>query len=235
VTSSPLQQVSDGGGTLKPLTHFEKNETSHLWPEVLPGGKAVLFVAGAAGTADWNKATIAVQSLETGERRNLIEGGTQPHYAPSGHSVFAREGTLMAVPFDLQRLVVTGAAVPVLEGVRQATSTGAAQYSISATGSLIYMGGGPQGAPNKLVWVSRDGAELSLNMPVRQYGYPMLSPDGRQVALDIVESDDHVWLYDLGREMLTPRFAGRQDYFGVWTPDGKRITFMSNFRKLAGC
>src|SRR6202158_4015010 len=104
-----LQQVSDSGGSPQKLTRLEKGEISQRWPEFLPGGKAVLF--SASGTSgNWTAAHVAVQSFETGERRNLVQGGgTLPRYAPSGHLVYAQGGNLMAVPFDLQRVTATGA------------------------------------------------------------------------------------------------------------------------------
>src|SRR6202043_4122011 len=106
------------------LTHLEKGAVSERWPEFLPGGKAVLF-AVAPNAITFAKAQVAVQLVGTGERRNLIQGGTNPRYAPSGHLVYAQGGSLMAVPFDPQRLAVTGAAVPVVEGVLQSTFSGA--------------------------------------------------------------------------------------------------------------
>jgi hypothetical protein len=133
--TEPLKQVSDSGGAPQSLTRFEKGETSHRWPEFLPGGKAVLFAAGNG--ANWSRASIAVQSVLTGERRNLVQGAMYPYYAPSGHLVYVQGGTLMAVPFDPQRLRTTGAAVPMVEGVLQSATSGAARYSISATGSLV--------------------------------------------------------------------------------------------------
>src|SRR6202142_492400 len=100
--------------------------------------------------------------IATGERRNLIQGGTQPRYALSGHLVYAQGGNLMAVPFDPQRLAVTGAAIRVVEGVMQA-AYGATQYSLSATGSLVYVPGHfPTMPQSGLVWVSRNGAEQPL-------------------------------------------------------------------------
>ena len=110
----------------------------------------------------------------------------------------------MAVPFDPQRLAVTGAAVPVVEGVLQSTSTGAAQYSFSATGSLVYVPGGVQATQRRLVWVSRNGAEQPLAAPAHAYQFPRLSPDGRRVAVGIAEQQEtQIWLYDLSRETLT--------------------------------
>jgi hypothetical protein len=138
-TLGVLQQVSDAGGTPQPLTRLEKGDTGHRWPEFLPGEKAVLFAGGA-----FTDPRIAVFSIGTGERQNLAQGHGEsyPRYAPSGHLVYAQGGSLMAVPFDPRRLTVTGAAVPVLQGVAQSTINGSAQYSISATGSLAYVSGG---------------------------------------------------------------------------------------------
>jgi serine/threonine protein kinase len=109
-----LMQVSDAGGSPQVLTRLEKGETGHRLPEFLPGGKAVLFFGGAGGGGH-----VAVQSVGTGERKNLTETGpvAQTRYAPSGHLVYAQEGILMAAPFDPQRLTATGATVPVVEGV----------------------------------------------------------------------------------------------------------------------
>jgi eukaryotic-like serine/threonine-protein kinase len=223
-----VQQVPDAGGAPQPLTRFEKGEASHRWPEFLPGGNAVLFAA-APNAVSWTNAQVAVQSVGTDERRNLIQGGTHPRYAPSGHLIYAQAGTLMAVPFDPQRLTVTGAVIPAVEGVLQSPVSGAAQYSFSATGSLVYILGGVQSARSKLVWVSRNGAEQPLAAPAHAYLGPRLSPDGRRVAVAIAEQESQVWLYDLPRETLTRfTFEGHANINPVWTPDGKRIAFNSN-------
>jgi eukaryotic-like serine/threonine-protein kinase len=149
-----------------------------------------------------------------------------PYYAPTGHLLYAQGGTLMAVPFDLGRLEVAGAAVPVVEGVMQSGPSGA-QYSISDNGSLAYVPGALQGgAQTTMVWVDRKGVEQPVGAPASPaYGNVEISPDGRAVA---VSNQGQVWIYDLARGTLTLlTSAGAQASNAAWTPDGKRVVFQS--------
>ena len=223
---SPIQQIPDTGGNLLPLTRLEKGEASHRWPEFLPDGKSVLFTV-AAGTAT----KIAVQSLGSGEHRDLISAGDFPRYAFSGHLVYLQGANLMAVPFDRQRLAITGAAVPVIEGVQAAG--GGAAYSFSSTGTLIYIPDPAQAAGLKLVWVDRKGIEQPVNAPPHNYVLPKVSPDGKHVAAWIEEADNQIWVYDLGRDTLTRlTFEGSSNIDPIWTPDGKQIVFKGTGNRL---
>jgi hypothetical protein len=226
-TNSGLFRVPAAGGMPKPLTvpDHKAGEYGHLWPQILPGGKAVLFTIWA-GVGGINRARIAVLSLKTGERRVLIEGASYARYVPSGQILYARAGGLLAVPFDLQRLEVTGAPVSILEGVEMDTNLGAAYFSTSEDGSLAYVPGGLRGINAALVWVDRKGTVQPLPTPSRGYDTPRISPDGLRLAVGINDTNPGLWIYDLSRGSLTRLIeAGVISPYPSWTPDGKRLTF----------
>jgi Tol biopolymer transport system component/predicted Ser/Thr protein kinase len=224
--TSGLFEVSAAGGTPKPLTvpDRKKGELAHRWPEILPGGKALLFTLWSGGSFD--DARIVLLLRDTGERRVLVEGGAHARYVPSGHLVYARAGGLVAVPFDLKRLEVTGSPVSILEGVSMNPAFGWAQFSASADGSLAYVPGGSSVSERTLHWVDRKGTARPLPAPPRAYLSSRLSPDGQRLAVGSEVTG--VWLYDLARGTLT-RLT---ETFGalslpIWTPDGKHVTFRS--------
>jgi serine/threonine-protein kinase len=223
-----LLQVSQEGGTPQPLTSAGKPDLYLRWPEFLPRGTGILFVGSPTNVA-WNNTRIAIQRVGRSERTNLVQGGTQPKYAASGHLLYAQGGTLMAAPFDVRRLAVTGAAVRTLDGVMQSTATGSAQYSVSTTGTLVYCEGGLVGAEARLAWVGRDGQEQLLLAPPRNYQFPRVSPDGRRAAVVIADEESHIWVYDLLRDTLTRlTLEGSENNTFAWSPDGGSIALRSN-------
>ena len=224
LSNVPLLRVAASGGTPEALTTLdtEKGEISHRWPHLLPGGEAVLF--NAASGPNWDQWPIVAQSLETGERRVVVEAGTHARYSPTGHLLYLRAGTLMAVPFDPEGLEVTGDAVPVLEGVRM-TAEGAAWFALSNLGNLIYVPGPVGEAQRSLVFVDREGAEEPLATPPRHYITTRLSPEGERIAVTIVGDEWDVWVYDMPAQRLTRLTFEGNNQFPIWTPDGSRITF----------
>ena len=151
-----------------------------------------------------------------------------PVNVPTGHLVYVQEGTLWSVPFDLERLEVTGAPVLLVEGVMQSSQTGTAQFSFSSNGSLVYVPGGVGGYERTLVWVDRQGTVEPLAAPPHAYDDPRLSPDGEQVTAQIEGVNADIWIYDVHRGTLTRLTFEGYDNMPLWTPDGERVTFSSS-------
>jgi len=230
----PLQQTPDGAAAPQPLTQLEKGEVSHRSPQFLPDGKSLLYVTGTSSFNWGSEAQLVAQQGIRG-RHNLMSGIVSPRYASSGHLLFAQDGNILAAPFDVRSLAIAGPAAPVVEGVSQSRITGATQYAVSKTGSLVFVSGGMQTDHRKLVWVERNGKEQAIPAPVRAYLFPRLSPDGKHVAMGITEEGTHLWSYDLARETLTRlTFRGDQNLNAVWSPDGEKIAFRSHLDAADG-
>jgi Tol biopolymer transport system component len=229
---SGLMRVSAAGGSPEVLTtpDFSKGEISHRWPEILPGGRAVVFViAGAKDIGFFSESKIAVERLDTHERKILPIQGSFPRYSPTGHLLFVSEGRVFAVGFDLNRLEVTGKPTPVLDGVKTSPNSGAADYVVSKTGSLAYLSENASASGGNLVWEDRKGQVKELPAPARIYVSPQISPDGQRVAVSIFSGGSlfraDIWLYEISHGTLTRLTFDEQSAEPVWSPDGKQIAF----------
>jgi len=225
--TSGLDRVSAEGGTPEALTTLDarRHESSHRFPEVLPGGQAVVFTVRTDETQPWDDARIEAVSLKTRERSLLITGGTNARYA-GGQLIYARAGALWAAPFDPVQLKVAGPSVLVLEGVAS-SGYGSADFSVSRDGSLVYVPGKLRGTDRKLVQVNRAGKTRPLTDSRRAFSTLSLSPDGRRLALTIEAANDQIWVYDLERSTLLPQTLRWNNGGAIWTPDGSRLTFSS--------
>lgn len=227
-TGAGLYRMSaGGGGTPELLTPDpEGNQgATYIAPSFLPGERAVLMSINN-GTDE----RVAALDLDTGEIKTLVEGGVQnPRYAATGHVVYARGTTLMAVPFDPDELAVTGEPVTVQQGIRQPGAGTAADFAISASGTLAYVPGTDEVAKSEVVWVDRDGriSENALSEPIAQPFDPRLSPDGGRLVIR-AGAPGTLWVYDLSGRPPIPLSNVGDNRLPVWSPDGTEIAFVSN-------
>ena len=220
-----LKRVSAGAGPTQPLTTLAAGELSHRFPQVLPGGRAVLYTA----STDVNigaGATVVVQPLPAGERI-VVQRGFFGRYVASGHIVYMQNDTLFAIPFDAERLEVTGTPARVSDAVRSDGTIGSAQLAVSRTGTLAYLPGTNLFAPGPVAWMDRKGTLAVLRAVPADWSNPEFSPDGNRLAMDI-RGDGHsdIWVYEWSRGPMTHVTSETtNEERPVWTRDGGRIVY----------
>ena len=225
-----LMRVAAGGGEAEVLTkpNTAAKEQDHILPTHLPGGRAVVFALTAPGQPD--NAQVAVLDLTTREYRSLIRGGTHPQYVETGHLLYAVAGTLRAARFNLETLSVTSDAVPVAEHIGM-TNTGATQYAVSPTGTLIYVPGSADGsgAARSLVWVDLKGQATPVaGAPLRSYTYPRLSRDNSRLAVSADDLESDIFIFDFALRTTTrATFGPALDSMAAWFPGDDRFIFVS--------
>jgi Tol biopolymer transport system component len=223
-------RMSAAGGASKAITTLLDTENSHRWPQLLPGGKTLLFTSVSSGDSQ-----IYAQTLQTGERQ-AVGKGVAGRYLPTGHLAYVQGGTLMAAPFDPAQSKMTGPAVAVLPGVMQVlrlrsgqTTNLVPQVSFSNAGTMAYVPASPRPHQNALVWVSRDGVEHPTGASGGAYYQPRLAPDGTRVAVTVGGEDhDDVWLYELARQTWSRVTSEANAGFPLWTSDGRRLVYVSD-------
>ena len=222
-----LMRVPSGGGDPVAVTtpNVSKGEGDHWFPSVLPAGRGVLFTVAVPGQVD--RSEVAVYDAQTGQSRKLLRG-SQAQYVQSGHLLYVAGGSIWGVRFDLATLQVSGDPVPLIERVRVAVQTGAADYEVSRSGVLTYVTAGPP-PKRSLAWVDRQGREERIAAPPRAYALPRLSPDGTRVALDIRDQDNDIWILNLaGAGPLRQLTYGPSSETNPLWIDNNRLAFTSN-------
>jgi serine/threonine-protein kinase len=227
---SGLFKVSADGGQPEQLTTLNQaaGQITHRLPQVLPGGKVVLFTAHT-NSVSYDDASIMAQPLAGGPSKLILRGGFAPRYVSSGHLLYLHNNTLFAVPFDLNRLEVMGTAVPAIERVANTVGSAGAQFSVSSNGTLAYLPDRGFSNAVPIEWIDAQGKFTSIHAP-GPYLAPRLSPDGRRLALEVFEnSQSHIWVYDLEREVMSRLTADAADEERpLWSPDGRDVVFSSD-------
>jgi serine/threonine-protein kinase len=231
-------RISSSGGKPVSITKADPAKGEwHLLPQILPGGKAVIFTNVTAGQGE--RAQVVLQLLQTGKRRVLIEQGADARYDDTGHLLYIKSGTLMAVPFNVKKLEISGEPVALVDNVMQsvntlnsADETTAGQFAISKSGTLVYATGGVHPNPEySLYWVDRTGTEQPLlSHPKTSYGWARLSPAGSALALHSrspMQTTD-VWVCDVSRPIPVRLTFDGKNMSPIWSPDGKRLVYASN-------
>ena len=217
-----LWRVTPSGGPPEQLTTPDgaQGEWDHAWPQILPGGRAVLFTVIADSIEDSH---MAMYSLDTGEQTVVARGVFRARYVPTGHLVYGVGNTLWAVRFDLERQETMEAPVAVVDGVTT-------NYSLSENGSLVYVPEVIASQARTLVWVDRDGREEELPASPAPYEAPSISPDGRYIAVGVEDPENwDVMVYDLQRDTPTQlTFDPGRDRHPLWSPNGQRLVFSSD-------
>lgn len=207
----------------KKLTAPSGDEQSHRWPSWLPDGRHALFTVWSGESSD-----VEVVDVDTGERKLLVRNATSPRYSPTGHLVFVRDSSLMAAPFDLDRLE-PGQETPVVEGIHVDRLTRAGVYDLAEDGTLVYA---PKvdllenEAAGQVLSIDRHGKGRVVSPELRGYQVPRLSANDQELLLTVTESDEtDVWVMNLYKGALHRVTFDGSAGAGVWNPDGQRITY----------
>nr|MCU0624662.1 hypothetical protein [Gemmatimonadaceae bacterium] len=222
-TQVGLVLLDAAGRSVRRLTTLDtaRGEFGHWYPQVLPGGTAILFNSYTTPLA---RSRIEVVDMKSGARTVLVEGAIFARYTPTGHLLYARDNAVFAAPFDVDARRVTGPEVAVLEDVATNVTNGTAGYAVSQTGTLAFVRASEWRVESRVLWADRTGRTEPAIDEVGGWAEPRLSPDGRWLAITRLEPQRQVWLHDNARRVLTQLTRAEGVSFSpVWLADSRSL------------
>ncbi len=242
-TNGLYRVAADGSSPPVELTKLAHGESTHRWPQVLPGGRVAVFTV-SDNLSDYENASVEAVDLKSGERKLLRSGAYYGRITPNGQLLYVHGGALFAEAIsgatgdvrDLKSLAPQGNPVAVLDDVASLSSSGTGQFDFSNNGVFLYASGkaapdmwsmiGWDGPTGKLAFgagSSKTQSQIFKNQP---YFTPRFSPDGKRLALGIESRGLDVYVYDFATDVLTRlTFGGQLAYNPVWAPDGKHLVY----------
>jgi len=234
-----LMRVSVSGGAVEEVTKLDEasEESTHRYPYFLPDGRHFLYLSRRAGAGRGVEPAIMLASLDSAEKKTIIKTASSVAYA-SGHILFSRQRTLMAVKFDVEQLAIAGDAFPIADHLLVDERYSLAVFSASQNGIVAYQTG-EASAFAQLTWFDRSGKQIGIVGKPENYqdtSGPELSPDSAKVLFSVQDLEtglEDVWIRDLARDMQVRFTFGhlnekRAGSFGaIWSPDGSHVVYGS--------
>ena len=227
--TSPLVSMPAVGGPMRPVTTLAAGERTHRWPQVLPGGRSVLFTVGTVVSPDsYDGGNIDAVLVGTGERRVVIRGAAMARYCGDGRLLYSKKAGLFSVAFDPDRLTTSGEPIQVIPAVARDASTGAAHFSCANDGTLAFVPGTSASELRNLVWVDASGEAQVAKLPAGPYQEVRISPDGARAALlGSTSGNGDVWIYEFARGTFNRLTFTGTNAAPTWSADGLSVYYSS--------
>ena len=223
--ASPLVSLPAAGGPMRPVTTLAAGERTHRWPQVLPGGKSVLFTVGTMASPDsYDDGNIDAVIVATGERRVVITGAAMARYCGDGRLRYLKGAGVFSVAFYPERLTTSGEPVQAIPAVARDASTGASHFSCANDGTLAFVPGSSIGELRTLLWVDAAGQTEVAKLPAGPHQEAQISPDGTRAALlGGTSGNGDVWIYEFGRGTFNRLTFTGTNAAPTWSLDGQSV------------